>query len=363
MGIFWDKNEGCFVGSKFINGRRKRKNLRKARTEKERIEMYFKWVAETSASSDMSKILFSKYFEDEWCEVIGKSLDPKTLGHYKRAVKLVMQYRPKAKLKDIDVKFLEKLKTEWVDGGITLPKIHKSIKNIKKVQNDARKWGDAPLVTWRDVQNVKVVKERGNEPFWPHESELLVERAKRKKTETLLKGTLLGMYAGMRDAECCYLDKKDLDFIREIIHVRHKPTKDSRVRGGIWYPKGKKDREIPMHEILKPYLIRWVSQDRSPHIIHNEKTGDRIYPDSLSEMYSEFVKECGLVGTHHKLRHTFITFSIASGVDLVTLQKWTGHKELKVLLEYAHWVPATNKKIKMVGIYESEKLTHNPTHT
>ena len=41
----------------------------------------------------------------------------------------------------------------------------------------------------------------------------------------------------------------------------------------------------------------------------------------------------------HALRHTCATKLMAEGVDIVTVQHWLGHADIKTTMKYAHFMP------------------------
>jgi integrase len=57
----------------------------------------------------------------------------------------------------------------------------------------------------------------------------------------------------------------------------------------------------------------------------------------LSEQFSRAAKKAGLPGvTFHTLRHTFASYAAMNGVDLYTLAKLLGHRDLAQVQRYAH---------------------------
>ena len=63
--------------------------------------------------------------------------------------------------------------------------------------------------------------------------------------------------------------------------------------------------------------------------------------DKLMHTVHRVAKQAGLQGvTFHTLRHTFASHAVMAGVDLYTLAKLLGHRDLAQVQRYAHLTPA-----------------------
>ena len=57
--------------------------------------------------------------------------------------------------------------------------------------------------------------------------------------------------------------------------------------------------------------------------------------------FRRLVRRAGLSGvSFHTLRHTFASHAVMTGVDLYTLAKILGHRDIKMVQRYAHLAPA-----------------------
>ena len=67
----------------------------------------------------------------------------------------------------------------------------------------------------------------------------------------------------------------------------------------------------------------WKDKDNR---VFTTEDGNPVFPDSISQWLSKFVKKVGLPKiTVHSLRHTFASLMIADGVPLVTVSNQLGH--------------------------------------
>ena len=103
---------------------------------------------------------------------------------------------------------------------------------------------------------------------------------------------------------------------------------------------------------LKPIVITALNTGMrrrldSPYVFFNPKTGLR-YAD-IKHSFDTALKNAKREDFHfHDLRHTFSSHLIMAGVDLTTVKKLLGHKDIKMTLRYAHLAPS--HKVKAVDI-------------
>ncbi|MEM4397442.1 MAG: tyrosine-type recombinase/integrase [Candidatus Woesearchaeota archaeon] len=130
-------------------------------------------------------------------------------------------------------------------------------------------------------------------------------------------------YAGLRVSELINLRYSDLDLKRKTIHIKN--------------AKNNKDRIIFLHpeiiNILKIYNIR-KKQDFI--FITNKK---RKYTHRTIEMVVKKIsKKAGIIKKikPHTLRHCFATHLLENGLDIVSIQKLLGHRDVRTTQIYTH---------------------------
>lgn len=70
--------------------------------------------------------------------------------------------------------------------------------------------------------------------------------------------------------------------------------------------------------------------------------GQRFSLDSLTNYYrTRVARKVGLDSFIHKLRHTFASHLVQNRVDLYTVSKLLGHKNILTTQIYAHLIPDT----------------------
>jgi integrase len=53
----------------------------------------------------------------------------------------------------------------------------------------------------------------------------------------------------------------------------------------------------------------------------------------------------------HDLRHTFGTTCAARGIDLVKIQRWMGHADIKTTMRYLHNVPQHDDAARLTAAF------------
>jgi len=124
--------------------------------------------------------------------------------------------------------------------------------------------------------------------------------------------------AGLRASEAVALDLGDVDFDRELVHVR--------------LGKGAKDRIVPLGERAARLVAEYL-HDARPQLARGAENalflsarGRRLDTSTLRRV----------VPHPHRLRHSFATHLLEGGADLRTIQELLGHSSLSTTQMYSH---------------------------
>ena len=138
-------------------------------------------------------------------------------------------------------------------------------------------------------------------------------------------------HSGARFGEMAWLTWPDLDFKKEIIHIRPKPG---------WRPKSGDRRVITMSHPLKDVLESkakisdWVMT--MPVTQQQQVVGKQWTEKRLLERLKKVLKKLGLPGHLHTFRHAFISHALSSPVaSETTVRSWVGHVDEDILRHYA----------------------------
>jgi len=132
---------------------------------------------------------------------------------------------------------------------------------------------------------------------------------------------LVALFTGMRKSEILGLKWDDLDFQQKLIYIRH--TKNGRAK------------EIPMSADV--YGVLRALPFRSQYIF-SKSNGERIV--DIRTAFENAVSRAQIDNfVFHDLRHTFASYLVMSGVDLLTVKELLGHRTITMTLRYAHLSP------------------------
>jgi len=159
----------------------------------------------------------------------------------------------------------------------------------------------------------------------------LRKQIKSRKYKLLLD---LAWYTGERWGALVQLRIEDLynpdNTPREQITFRASTRKAS--------PDGKRQtRQIPVHEILAEALRGYKPESNSPWLFPNREGDGPITVRWADKILRAAVERSGLEAlgiSTHSTRRSFITKLHRAGVDVYTIQKITGHQDVKALGRY-----------------------------
>ena len=158
----------------------------------------------------------------------------------------------------------------------------------------------------------------------------LIDSAENPKHKIILK---LLYSSGLRLNELLELKRIDIDFDRNILHIK---------KG-----KGKKDRITLVSENLRLDLLKYYSKNifKTEYILEGRKR--KYTKKSVQKVLDQLSKKTGIKANPHTLRHSFATHLLEAGCDIRNIQKLLGHANLQTTQIYTH---VANKDIKTFQI-------------
>jgi integrase len=110
----------------------------------------------------------------------------------------------------------------------------------------------------------------------------------------------------------------------------------------IYIPKAKCGaRTQPMTASLAHYLEQYLITKTTPGqvFLFPSDTSESGHREEIEKPFRRVVKTAGLDVTkvcRHTLRHTAITHLVQAGVDLPTVQRFSGHRSIQMVFRYSH---------------------------
>lgn len=131
--------------------------------------------------------------------------------------------------------------------------------------------------------------------------------------------------AGLRVSEVVHLKISDIDSQRMMIRVDQ--------------GKGRKDRYVPLSEILLPVLREYWKTVRTPEwLFEGQKPNTPLNRASAERVFKKAKSKAGITKnvSIHSLRHSFATHLLEKGTDIRTIQRLLGHRSLYSTMIYTH---------------------------
>ncbi|MFP7364571.1 tyrosine recombinase XerC [Corynebacterium callunae] len=287
-----------------------------------------------AAGAESKELVQLHMIIDDFCEhldlVVGRS--PATVRGYRSDLYLVAEF-----IGSLDNFKLSRLR-EWLGEAVTDGKSRATLARRTAAVKAFSKWAvknghlaadeAARLVSpkaSRDLPKVMGEEQAGR----------FVENAgSANETEYLRDSAILELlYAtGMRVAELCGLDIKDVDQSRQMVRV---------------LGKGNKERVIPFGAAALNALQRWLEaraeMAKDPTAMFVGSRGQRINARQVRRIVD---KAGQITGTEHlsphSLRHTAATHLLDGGADLRQVQEMLGHSSMQTTQIYTH---VSNKRL------------------
>ncbi len=252
-------------------------------------------------------------------DLIGRLIEELKLRKY--------SYRTIKKYHEIVLKFLKSNKTS---REFLLSYSNKSRSTIRSVYF-ALKFFYENVLNERFDEKLPLVKSKQKLPIILNKSEIqkifeITSNIKHKVVLALL------YYAGLRLSEVINLKWDDIDFERELIHIKQS--------------KGEKERVVFLHKKLKELLLEYGIR-KSGLVLISER-GKAYNERTIQQIVKNAARKAGIKKrvTPHTLRHSFATHLLEGGADIRYIQQLLGHKSLRTTQIYTR---VANKDIKRLA--------------
>jgi integrase/recombinase XerD len=127
--------------------------------------------------------------------------------------------------------------------------------------------------------------------------------------------------------------------ISEVVGLRVADIDSSRGVLVIHQGKGQKDRLVPLSPALLAELRTYWRRYRPVHwLFPGQPRSRHLHHGALQRTFARLVRPLGFAKkvSMHTLRHSYATHLLEAGVDVVTLQRLLGHRDLSTTARYLH---------------------------
>jgi integrase len=249
----------------------------------------------------------------------GKDLRSKH-QRFKHHLKPFFADRPLEKISTFDI---DRYKKKRLTEGAAPGSVNRELAALSHLFTKAIEW------KWLDDRPAKIgrLKEGTGRIVFLTTDQIkrFVDVAMADQCEALYRFVVIGLGTSMRKSEILSIRLRDIDLDRRIIYI-------PKAKGGA--------REQPITRHLASFLRQYVAAASPSQTwlfpAKRSATGHRV---SIEKPWRRAVKAAGLdvkQVVRHTLRHTAISHLVQAGVDLPTVKRISGHKDISMVLKYSH---------------------------
>jgi site-specific recombinase XerD len=150
---------------------------------------------------------------------------------------------------------------------------------------------------------------------------------------------LLAIHYGVRIGEILGLEISDIDFEKGIVHIRRTTTSNKlgKVILGNRTKTPSGERDLPMNELTRPILMHAVknAMPNKYNLLFCNPEGNVYTDGALNSCLKRICFKAGITSNahNHKLRHSFTTNGVESGIDYKVMEETLGHSDIRITLD------------------------------
>lgn len=314
----------------YINGKRYRKRIGKSR----RIAELACKDIEVKIAKKRAGFLVEYKISDwlkEFYKYIEAHLRESTVKSYKKSLEYFIHFLetlpdPPTYLSEITPSIIEEFKMERLNQNKKKKTVNNDLSAVRRFLNLAVKRGYLEVNPFQKVEMLKLTDKKMPRFLTKEELNKIYEmlRGEDRDIVRVLANT------GMRWGELRHLEWKDIDMENKQIKIREKILHT----GGKWTPKTGENRIIPMNEVVYSILAK---KQKTEGFVFTSDKGNMLHMNHVRERLQTACEKLGIENVAlHTLRHTFISHLIMAGVDIPTVMKISGHRDIRVAQMYMH---------------------------
>ena len=285
------------------------------------FDQYMLWVSQNQASNTYELKKFSRKAFERFLLSDPRYSQVKTLQNLVQPV-------------------IEQFKVFRVGEKVSNRTINIELTFLSHCLNMAEEWGYI-------VPKIKIKKLAESKKLPRFLSNAEVSQLLEKANQHIKQVIYICIHTGLRIGELLNLRWENIDFENNIIHLSNSPTFKTKTR---------RDRIIPIHPVLKPFLefmrTHYIEPKtdkvtaRQPHqmeflICFENGLPIKSVKKSFSMLTQKLsIKKCSL----HTLRHTFATTCYMNDIDIYMIKEYLGHSRVTTTEIYTQVMDSAKHK-------------------
>lgn len=316
---------------------------------RELAQAYIMKMMDAEKANNSLGFLDHTTFADEakfWLETRGRSFSKSHTIKVNGILREILPSLGKLKTDRFHHGFLTEFQARQLREGLANQTVNHKIQVIKAILKHSF---DCKRIPFNAAAGFKMLKANGKDiDFWDRdESEEFLSFANAKYPPGSAERWVYVVYltalnTGMRSGEIWGLKFSNAKAVGDVIRVDRQFDRSIQAMGPT---KGKAARNVPCSPVLACEIRNLLEDHRrlstATTLFCHQHTGEPICHEVFIRKH--FKKDVKLSGVplvrFHDLRHTAATLMIDRGVDLVTVSKILGHKEMKTTMIYLHLLP------------------------
>jgi len=309
-GVF-KKRGNWYIDYYLANGRRKREKIGPSQKLAQKVLNKRKTQVAEDKFLDIEKVKRVKLgeFADRFIENYCKPNKTSWKDDKERLAKLAGFLGVNKLLDEITSYDIEKFKGHRLQQGIKVSTVNRYLAILKTMFNKAIEWGNAKD---NPVRKVKFFKENNERTRFLEKEE--IERLLNASSPYLKDVIITALNTGLRYSEIFSLKWSDMDFRNNLVFIHKTKNKEKRI--------------IPMNTPLKRVFVSRREHSAVEFVFPKKCTRESFKKTLERAIIKDF--------KFHDLRHTYASYLVMNGVDLMTVKELLGHKTIKMTLRYAH---------------------------
>ena len=210
--------------------------------------------------------------------------------------------------------------------------LSKALQLLSKAFNQAELWGYRQKNT-NPTDGIKKQSSKKMERFLTaaekeHLEAILNDAALHdKRSPYAIAAIKMLLYTGCRESEITKLKWEEVHLNERYLYLKDEDKKNRSIKTGT--------RTVPLNDQAIAILKNLDKRTNNPHVFCGSVPGQAIY--GVGNLWTKVRQEAGIPDVRlHDLRHSFASFALKKGVDLYTVSKLLGHKNITTTTRYAH---------------------------